>query len=118
MRGPAALLVHIRDAQPRDVRNYQTKLSTRLLETACGRRVTSTSLSKGLASLTGAYFTSGLGLHDYRHLITYIIKRRIGVKHPHLLEPAMRKKGKRAKQDLSVEDTSCCCGCANPVAMP
>ena len=45
------------------------------------------SLSKGLASVTGKYFTSGLGIKDYRHLITHIIKERIMKEHANLLSP-------------------------------
>ena len=65
-------------------------LDARLFIAPSSRRITATRLSTMLRELTLKHFKGALGIKEYRHLITYIIKERIVREQPKLLSPNKR----------------------------
>ena len=63
------------------------ELETKLFFKVYNKSITSTSLSKSLKTITKKYFKKSIGIKEYRHLITYIIKEKIAKNNIELLSP-------------------------------
>lgn len=81
-------------------------IETKLFFKVYNRELSSTTLSNTLRDITKKYFTKGITIKEYRHLITYIIKERILVDNPELLSPRSNKNtiSREATKQTNIED--------------
>ena len=79
-------------------------IETRLFFKLYNKEISSFTLSKYLKTITKRYFKNPIGIKEYRHLITYIIKERIVKDNIELLSPRSRKTKDFNKDYTNIED--------------
>ena len=83
-----------------DVETIETRLFFKLYN----KEISSFTLSKSLKTITKRYFKNPIGIKEYRHLITYIIKERIVKDNKELLSPRSKKTKDFNKDYTNIED--------------
>ena len=79
-------------------------IETRLFFKLYNNEISSFTLSKSLKTITKRYFKNPIGIKEYRHLITYIIKERIVKENIELLSPRSKKTKDFNKDYTNIED--------------